>query len=447
MRRSLTALEGGKPQESSAAPSGLRAKRTRSIPGSVAQFESASIAILRVLQQRSPAARAHNLMTSGPNLAKNARPNSNSGGLPTLLAACTAAISLTVLLASLSDVALAQRRTPRQQPRPANQRAIDYSKFSHATEKHKQACNTCHKVPTSNWQKAGDFPDVADYPNHDACVMCHRRQFFSGARPPICTVCHTKVSPRDEARFTFRNAIVMRQFSIEFPHDKHQDVIARVLPVVKRRQVEFRAASYKFSSGIPSEVPSLGWSPHAQDDKTKTYNNCVICHARGAQAPMAPAGGWIDSFAPDATTFKAVPTNHASCFNCHWRSQPPISNDCAGCHKPATPYRASASPTRISMRFTHGREQHIAECTTCHINITKASTLRGLKPDVPITSCTECHNKDGLRLDVAKELQSVDKNSGFVCVYCHTSDVGRRDPPTSHYVSAGREPIKRSGTK
>ena len=99
------------------------------------------------------------------------------------------------------------------------------------------------------------------------------------------------------------------------------------------------------------------------------------------------------------------------------------------------------------MKFRHGREQHVAECTTCHINITKASSLQGLKPDVPITSCTECHNKDGLRLDVSTELQSVDKNSGFVCIYCHTSDVGRRDPPASHYVIAGREPIKRSGIK
>jgi hypothetical protein len=99
------------------------------------------------------------------------------------------------------------------------------------------------------------------------------------------------------------------------------------------------------------------------------------------------------------------------------------------------------------MKFRHGREQHLAECTACHINITKESSLRGLKPDVPITSCTECHNKDGLRLDVATELQSVDKNREFVCIYCHTSDVGRRDAPAGHYVIAGREPIKRSGIK
>jgi len=400
-------------------------------------------------------------MTNGrPKLAIITPPPHGTGGLP-VLAACLGAILVALSWIYFPEVTLAQRRTTRRQPRRAAQPSIDYSKFFHSTEKHKGACNTCHKVPTRNWQKAGDFPDVADYPDHDACVACHRRQFFRGASPPICTVCHSKVSPRDDARFTFRDPAAMRQFSIEFPHDKHQDVIAGVRrPVEAWRQVEFRAASFKFNDevagksvrrlqpSVPAWVPNpVAWKPRAQDDKTKTYNNCAICHGSDPSNPLAPAGGWIDSFAPDAATFKAVPTSHTSCFNCHWKAQPPVSNDCGGCHKPATPYRAIPSPTRISMKFRHGREQHVAECTSCHINITKESSLRGLKPDVPISQCKECHNKDGLRLDIALELQSVDKNPGFVCVYCHTSDVGRRDPPASHYLIAEREPIKRGGIR
>lgn len=400
-------------------------------------------------------------MTNGrPNCAVKNPPPPRERAAPSALALCLVAFLFALLSICFPETTPAQRRTPRRQSRPAARPSIDYSKFSHSTEKHKAACNTCHKVPTRNWQTAGQFPDVADFPDHDACVSCHRRQFFRGARPAICTVCHTKVSPRDDARFTFRDPAVTRQFSIEFPHDKHQDVIARVWPAVDLQRVQFRAVSYKFSGGAAAAAlwnrrPRLSvgepyapsWKAHAQDDKTKIYNNCVICHGSGARNPIAPAAGWIDSFTPDAATFKAVPTSHASCFNCHWMSQPPVSSDCGGCHKPATPYRAIPSPMRVSMKFRHGREQHITECTTCHINITKASSLRGLKPDVPITSCTECHNKDGLRLDVAKELQAVDKAAGFVCVYCHTSDVGRRDPPASHYVIAGREPIKRSGIR
>ncbi len=401
-------------------------------------------------------------MTNGrSNLAVMTPRRRQGRGNLSALAAGLAAFLFVLSLVCFPDLTLAQRRTTRRQPRRVTRPAIDYSKFSHSTDKHKGSCNTCHKVPTRNWQKAGDFPDVADYPDHDACVACHRRQFFRGARPPICTVCHSKVSPRDDARFTFRDPAAMRQFSIEFPHDKHQDVIARTRkPVEPWRQVEFRAASFKFSDGVPggfvrrvqsnvlAEVPSpVAWKSVAQDVKPRTYNNCTICHGSGASNPIAPAGGWIDSFAPDAATFKAVPTSHTACFNCHWKAQPPVSHDCGGCHKPANPYRAIPSPTRISMKFRHGREQHVAECTACHINITKESSLRGLKPDVPITSCTECHNKDGLRLDVAKELQSVDKNPGFVCIYCHTSDVGRLDPPASHYLIAEREPIKRGAIK
>jgi hypothetical protein len=276
---------------------------------------------------------------------------------------------------------------------------IDYTKFSHSTQKHQATCLTCHKIPSKEWTKASAFPDITDYPGHDACVSCHRPQFFKGARPPICSVCHSKTSPRDDVRFAFRNPASTRQFAIEFPHDKHQDVIALL-----------RYA-------------------HAPQN----YNNCTICHA------------------PRTATFRAVPADHASCFNCHWKSQQPVAGNCNGCHKLTTPYVRNDQPSRISMKFIHegGGEgkQHAAECTTCHINITKAASLRGLKPDVPITSCTECHNQDGLRQDLSKELVAIDKNRGFVCVYCHAPNVGSLDPPASHYLIAERPPLKRKDIK
>jgi hypothetical protein len=285
--------------------------------------------------------------------------------------------------------------------------AVDYTKFSHSTPKHQSACNTCHKPPTKNWTKASSFPDVADFPDHDACVSCHRAQFFRGARPPICAGCHLKTSPRDEARYAFRNPASRLQFTIEFPHDRHQDVIAA--------------------------------------------NPCTICHAQGTAVSTAPAGGWLDSYAPPPATFKSVPTDHSSCFNCHWKSQEPVATNCNGCHKLAAPHVAPAMPTRISFKFMHEgggeKKQHVAECTTCHINITKAATLRGLKPDVPITACTECHNKDGVRQDLNQELNALDKNRAFTCAYCHTSNVGKLDAPASHYLIAQRAPKKRGDIK
>jgi hypothetical protein len=306
--------------------------------------------------------------------------------------------------------------------------AVDYTKFSHSTPKHKANCNTCHKPPTKNWTKASSFPDISDFPDHDACVSCHRAQFFRGQRPPICTVCHLKTSPRDDARYAFRKAGSSLQFVIEFPHDRHQDVIAL------RQQNPW-----------PTKLLAHAAVP-------QNFNNCTICHAQAAAITTPPTGGWLDAYAPPAATFKAAPADHASCFNCHWKAQEPVATNCNGCHKPApAPYVPATAPTRISLKFMHEgggeKKQHVAECTTCHINITKSATLRGLKPDVPITACTECHNKEGLRQDLNKELAALDKDRAFTCAYCHTSNVGKLDPPASHYVIAQRPPLKRKDIK
>ena len=358
---------------------------------------------------------------------------------------------LSLAVFDLHNTAQAQKRRVR---RPATRSTsttarIDYSRFSHTTNKHQGACNTCHKVPTENWKKVRDYPDVADYPGHDACVSCHRPQFFRGAKPPICSVCHSKVSPRDDARFGFRNPAEGRgEFFISFPHDKHQDVIAKLLrraPAVE--QPLFVRASFRSS---------------VDDDKTKHYNNCEICHGPRTTVPRSPAPSLSDPFLPEAAAFRAVPTSHASCFNCHWKSEQPISENCGGCHKslslngevvlsvnpkPSDSVSMVLPELRISRKFRHSRAQHVQECATCHINITRSATLRRLQPDVPITSCTECHQREGLREDVGKELAAIDKNREFVCSYCHTSDVGRRDPPPGHYLIAGRDPITRKDVK
>jgi hypothetical protein len=332
-----------------------------------------------------------------------------------------------VFFAAESEVA---QKRPRR-PAPVRSAAIDYSKFSHATAKHQAACDTCHKMPTKNWKKARTYPDIADYPGHDACVNCHRSQFFKGSKPDICNVCHSRTSPRDDARFEFRNPLSRHQFIIEFPHDKHQDVIARLLLPRHSLSFAFVRTSFKIDG--------------------QTYNNCTMCHGPRTAPLKPPANGWTDSFVPTTASFKAAPTDHASCFNCHWKAQQPVAENCKGCHKLTQPYLPAEVPTRISLKFEHEgggeKKNHIAECTTCHINITKSASLRGLKSDVPITSCTECHNKEGLRQDVSRELVAMDKNRDFVCVYCHTSNVGKLDPPPSHYLIAERPASKRKDIK
>jgi hypothetical protein len=329
-----------------------------------------------------------------------------------------------------AGAAAGQRRklSPIARPRSAAKATSNYSKFLHATKAHQEACSACHQAPTSNWQNVRDFPDVADFPDHNACVRCHRPQFFKGAQPVICTVCHTKTSPRNDARLSFPSPSRPQQFTIEFPHDKHQDVIAELRPSSKA--LEFSKVSWWKSAHATSSA----------DDPVKKYNNCEICHATNTTPPVAPAAGWTDKFVPEPDTYKSVPQNHASCFNCHWRGQEPTKDNCAGCHKlAASPYPASATPNRKSIKFRHDgggdKKNHPAECTTCHINITRASTLKGLKPDVPIApSCaaSSCHQPV-----IAEELSKFNKAPGsFTCVKCHTSEVGSRKPPNSHELAA-----------
>ena len=345
-----------------------------------------------------------------------------------------------------SSIAGQTRRRPRvSKPAPQQQAprasATKYSAFLHSSEMHKSlACNACHKIPTA-WNAKRDFPDVADFPDHNACVRCHRQQFFTrqamiGTGPTICTVCHVRAAPRDDARFAFGNpnnagqptrSKEEWQFTIEFPHDKHQNVIA--------------------DSGKWHRLQSVWSESHHRlkstpfDDQKSDYNNCSICHATNTNAIGNLPAGWTDSFIPTAGTFKTMPHAHDACFNCHWKNEKPAGGDCAGCHKPAVAFTPANWPRRISLKFSHegGKGGHVMECTTCHINITRATSLRGLTPDVPIAACTSCH-KDNKKITYPKittieEEFEQNKKTG-ACMYCHTSDVGKKKPPASHEAVA-----------
>ena len=313
-----------------------------------------------------------------------------------LLRCCLAYIIVLVAASGAVVLTVAQTRQRKRASRPSTQQqaprgtATKYSAFLHSSEKHKGlACNACHKVPT-DWTAKRAFPDVADFPNHDACVRCHRQQFFTrqsfvGPGPTICTVCHVRAAPREDGRFSFGkpNGASQatkpkdeRQFMIEFPHDKHQNVIASVRP---RRSTDNRVSFIRTSFFEPQTV----------DEKKPEYNNCSICHQPNNITNIVPLTTPANATAQPNRFFKTMPHSHDSCFNCHWQNQRPTGDDCAGCHKPAATFIGLDLPPRKSAKFSHegGQGAHVAECTTCHINITRARTLSGLTPDVPITTC------------------------------------------------------------
>lgn len=357
----------------------------------------------------------------------------------------------------------------------AQRRGRVYNRFDHNVAPHKrQSCSECHKSPTgvsSTETASGEnyrYPDITDYPDHDSCLDCHRQQFFRGARPAICSICHTKVSPRDEARFAFSKANQASEFRIKFPHDIHQDIIAkRTTPSPRSAEV---AAAHFVNAKFTAQA-------NFQDDKRPDFNNCAICHAPApakiystATRPLVletgqvvpahrekfpdakyleeknkkskeenEAGGRKDSAYTFVGHFKGVPNGHDSCFNCHYSQQKLPHTDCRGCHI-LTDGRIAESNVieRISLKFHHDevdeeksgpdRFPHNKDCTVCHIRITQSSELRLLEPDVKIFSCGgNCHADE-----VKGEISLLEDKKIQSCSYCHGAYIGLLPIPSSH---------------
>jgi hypothetical protein len=363
-----------------------------------------------------------------------------------------------------------QRRPPARAQRPR----VDYTKFTHSTAAHrKDSCASCHQSPSGNWAQARGsdtaFPDITDYPEHDSCLSCHRQQFFRGARPAICTVCHTIVSPRSGARHPFANPAATfarsekgrtetSEFAINFPHDLHQDVMARA-PSRDESGVRFVRAAFAQEPAKPSKP-----------------NSCSVCHvtyvkpgqAAAPAPPDAKAGAGAGLPALPAGLLKTTPTGHDSCFNCHWQDggEKPVSTDCAGCHKPlpagtarpelkgkdadaqfaarsgfTDPHIVRKLLRRDSVIFAHEEERHREiDCATCHTRIPALSTLDEMTLKVPILSCgagSSCHIGAKPKRILNEEVDKKLADANFQCAKCHYN-LGREKPPRSHLDATGK---------
>jgi hypothetical protein len=355
------------------------------------------------------------------------------------------------------------RRTAPQRPR------IDYSHFSHNTHvtQQKLTCDTCHKFPTKNWKEVRKadvaFADVAEFPEHSACLNCHRAQFFARERPApmICSNCHVAVTPRDTTRYLFpslgdvadattKRRDVVSEFAVNFPHDKHMDVIGGNLQPFRDRSARFVEASFQ------KEKPK-----EESDPKT-----CVICHQT-----YQPQGDSTDEYVtkPPKTlgdtfwlkkgTFKTIPVSHAPCSSCHNTDAgiEPAPAKCEVCHKLqrarniASDFDPKLPPTmgitdpiilKRSQRresagtFPHDGGPHpTLSCTTCHhiptMNTAEATTLK-----VPVKSCggaEGCHvtatSDEGGALNY--EIDQRKAKADFQCTKCHLV-FGGQPVPASH---------------
>ncbi len=342
-------------------------------------------------------------------------------------------------------------------PKPTPvRRKVKYSEFPHNAKAHRIECSKCHKFPSDNWKTvratADAFPDATEYPKHESCLNCHKQQFFKGAKPAICSICHTNPSPRDSTRHPFPNPReafdkspkgkkAESDFVVGFPHDKHIEIVS---------DVSFRPSSF------------INTSFTRRDPKRAGEESCAVCHKT-----MSPQGDSKDEYITPPPvklgddfwlkkgTFKSAPVGHTTCFTCHNADSGmlPAPNNCAACHqlKPALPPAdfdpKLAAPMKIedkmmldswrrrtsSGKFGHEFFAHSdLSCSTCHT----VSTLKTEDPStqkVNISSCATCHvtatSDDGGALNYEADQRKA--KPAFQCVKCHTA-FGSLPIPDSH---------------
>lgn len=359
-------------------------------------------------------------------------------------------------------------RTPVRKAQPPKLR-VDYSKFSHRThvEQQKLTCDSCHKFPSKNWKEVrkGEeaFPDVTDFPEHPACLNCHRTQFFARERPApaICSNCHIAVTPRNTARFpfpslgdTFLSSKIgqsfVSDFKVVFPHDKHLDVIGRLHspPPGDFGLVLTRAS---FHSG----------RAQAQDAQSKA---CSTCHetyqpqGKSTDEFVTPPPKDLpeDAFWLKKGAFKTTPTTHAACSSCHNDEAgiPPAPADCGACHKfpgaspeplrdfdPKLAIKMGVTDWRMLRQWSRrsaGRYRHEFDvhnelsCSTCHnpsvMNLLEEKTLVSVKSCGGSGGCHIETNLDGI---LNYEIEQKRTKPGFQCVKCHIN-LGNNPVPANH---------------
>jgi len=307
--------------------------------------------------------------------------------------------------------------------------------------------------------RTGDdaFPDIAEFPEHQSCLNCHRVQFFARQRPApvICSNCHINVTPVNTARYSFpslgekfftteRGKDFVSDFRVFFPHDKHLDAISRT---------ERQPAPVFLKASLRTTL--------VQDSDPKS---CAVCHLTyQAQAKSddefvtKPPADLGDRFWLKKGTFKTRPTTHAACFTCHNQESElaPLPQNCGDCHKPPVgnknPVDFDAklaktigiedwwTLTAWRGRLSAGAFRHEAHgelrCTNCH-DPARMNTVNVTSLKVPVKSCggaEGCHitataDEGGL---LHYEIDQKKGKASFACVKCHLV-FGSQAVPASH---------------
>jgi hypothetical protein len=320
------------------------------------------------------------------------------------------------------------------------------------------------------------FADVADFPEHAACLECHRTQFFARERPApaICSNCHIAVTPKDTARWLFpslgdltdpklKRRDFVSEFGVGFPHDKHLDAVGFNLIPLRRGAPDAAFGS----SPTQTSFRPLFIAASFQQKKSAIPASCPVCHQTyqpqgnsSEEFVTKPPKNIGDNFWLKKGTFKTIPSSHTICFTCHNADSgiAPEPKNCEVCHKlnPPKPAKVDFDPAlatamgadpimvaRWSRRMSAGAFRHEGgehpdlNCLNCHAaDRPTFSTVDPATLKVAVKSCggaDGCHITqtvdDGGALNF--EVDAKKKDAKFTCTKCHAT-FGNGPVPESH---------------
>jgi len=243
-------------------------------------------------------------------------------------------------------------------------------------------------------------------------------------------------------------------FGINFPHEKHVDIVGR----------------YEPDSGSDRAGGLVTVSFQQKGEPESDPKSCAVCHstyqAQGESdeefVTKPPAGLAENAFWLKRGAFKTSPAGHAICFTCHSQDSglTPAPADCNVCHKllpPAgqielTRARGDYDPALAAMmgikdkttlekwsvrnaaKFRHEWPPHAGlSCTACHA--VAALNTMDRKTRVQVKSCggegTGCHIEATTEGVLNLEVEKKKADPSFECTKCHINN-GKKQAPITH---------------
>lgn len=287
-------------------------------------------------------------------------------------------LSILVLLLGVGGLlltAIANARWPNSVSGPAMSSALaaqerggDYSRFSHASQRHASlACDSCHR-------RAGNSARP-DWPGHKDCTGCHLDQFVTPG-VPMCAICHANVNEREAPLKSFPENF-KESFNVKFDHAQHMREGTR-----PREGCAFchdrplrRGAALSIPAGLLNAHGKC-YTCHTPESKTlngREMASCATCHERARYAQTST----------NARAFRAS-FSHAA-------HGPRQRLGCADCHNLSAgmPQSRQVSAPLTVEHFSSGRAM---SCMSCH------NGRRAFGGDLDFKSCRRCHTGQSFRM-------------------------------------------------